>query len=316
MKKKGFRSFGRAALSLAAVLVSLNLLASGTLVATVQSRNDIYVPLAGSNPPGDDTAEVFSSTGEPWYKENAGESVEITSFDGLKLRGTAWIREGCSEWAVCVHGYSSSARSMLNIGGMLWDAGYNVLLPDLRAHGESEGSVVGMGWTDRKDVTAWCEWITQTDPCAATALLGVSMGAAAVLMASGDGLPEKVYAVVSDCSYTSVEALMEYHIKQDLGLPSFPVSDISGLLSKAAAGYSWTEASALEQVKKNVVPTLFIHGGDDEFVPVDMVYELYGAAVCPKALMIVGGAGHAQSQYADRELYMETVLEFLRKFRG
>ena len=60
-------------------------------------------------------------------------------------------------------------------------------------------------------------------------------------------------------------------------------------------------------------PTLFIHGMQDETVPPTMMGKLYEAARCPKRLLWVEGAGHAEAVGANPELYWNAVDEFLKK---
>ena len=60
--------------------------------------------------------------------------------------------------AVIVHGYTDNAVRMLPIGHLYsHHLGYNILLPDLHAHGLSEGDAVQMGWLDRLDVLQWMD---------------------------------------------------------------------------------------------------------------------------------------------------------------
>ena len=90
--------------------------------------------------------------------------------------------------AVLVHGYKDSHAGMLPIAKVYADMGYNILLPDLHAHGLSEGTAIQMGWKDREDVM---RWIGLADSLFATnegrpriVVHGVSMGAAASLPTS------------------------------------------------------------------------------------------------------------------------------------
>jgi hypothetical protein len=79
-------------------------------------------------------------------------------------------------------------------------------------------------------------------------------------------------------------------------------------------GYNIKDASALNAVKKTKLPILFIHGDQDAFIPVKMAYELYDAANGEKELLIVKGAGHAQSQDKNPDEYYGTVFSFLKKY--
>ena len=143
---------------------------------------------------------------------------------------------------------------------------------------------------------------------------GQSMGAACALMMAGDELPDHVKAVVSDCAYTDVYSIFKKQLKEWFHLPAFPLIDAANLVLQMRGGYNIKDASALEQVKKTRLPVLFIHGSEDAFIPVDMTRELYQAAGGEKELLIVEGAGHAQSQDKDPEAYYGTVFSFLNSY--
>ena len=226
-------------------------------------------------------AEVFSASPEDtveidWFNKQPYEEVSITSEDGLMLTGYYLEAETpTNNTAILAHGYSSQGTYMGSYAKIYYDMGYNVLLPDDRGHGKSEGSYIGFGWVDRKDYLGWIDFIlNRVGEASQIVLHGVSMGGATVLMVSGEVLPEAVKAIVSDCSYTSVHDELKYQLKRLYKLPSFPILNSTSLLTKLRAGYSFKEASALEQVKKSNTPTLFIHGGADKFVPYSMVNEL------------------------------------------
>ena len=134
------------------------------------------------------------------------------------------------------------------------------------------------------------------------------------MMTSGEKLPKQVKAVVADCGYTSARDILSYQLGEMYSLPSFPLIQGTSLLTKLRAGYSFEEASAVEQVKKTSLPIFFIHGEKDTFVPVEMVHELYEAANGEKELYIVPGAEHGNAYDADPEIYEKKVAEFLEPY--
>lgn len=240
---------------------------------------------------------------------------EQTSFDGLKLVARELPAEEASDlWAVCVHGFSGNG---MNLGVMVrhWhERGYNVFLPDLRGSGLSEGDYYGMGWLDRHDIIQWIgETILKKAPDARIVLHGVSMGAATVMMTTGEALPANVRAAVEDCGYTSVWDEFTIQLKKVFGLPQFPIMQIANGMAKRRAGYSFKEASAVEQVKKSKTPTLFIHGDADTFVPFFMLNKVYEAAACEKRKLVVKGARHAESVTAAPAAYWDAVDMFAGK---
>lgn len=251
-----------------------------------------------------------------WLKETQQEEWSVASADGLKLTATLYpAAEQNHRWVIAVHGYTSSQEGMRNTAQHYAEKGYTVLTPDLRAHGKSEGKYIGMGWLDRKDLLLWIDEIVKRDADAQIVLHGVSMGAATVMMTSGEeSLPSNVKVTVEDCGYTDVQAVFANELKLRFGLPPFPIMNCFNIVSGIRAGYTCTEASALKQVMKSRVPILFIHGDADDFIPVEMCSELYLAAACEKEQLIIEGAGHAEAAYADPETYYNAVFSFVDRY--
>lgn len=236
----------------------------------------------------------------------------ISSEDSLRLRGQYLDHENSHRWVILVHGYKSSNENMMSYGSEYYDNGYNVVLPDNRAHGKSDGDYIGMGWLDKDDIACWVDWIIEKDSQAQIILHGVSMGGATVMMASGDHLPQ-VVGYIEDCGYTSVWDIFASELDKRFSLPTFLVLDISNFIAKIKAGYDFKEASSVDQIQKANQPMLFIHGAKDDFVPLEMVYEVYDAYPTTKELYIVDEAGHAQSKDYDVKAYWNKVFDFIDK---
>lgn len=248
-----------------------------------------------------------------WFK-NSVKDTYITSEDGLKLHAYEIKNEnGNGNYMISCHGYSSSSNDMANSAKHFYDMGYSVLLPDARAHGDSEGRFIGMGWTERKDILLWIDKLIEENSQAKIGLYGVSMGGATVMMTSGEELPEQVVVAVEDCGYSSVWDEFDSQLKSIFHLPSFPLLDAASVINDGLVGYNFKEASSVEQVKKCKIPMLFIHGDQDKFVPFEMLDKVYNAAECEKEKLVIKGADHAKSAATDPELYWSTVEEFLAK---
>lgn len=251
-----------------------------------------------------------------WFNQQPYNEVNIISNDGLTLTGYYLkAKTNTSKTAILAHGYSSQGTFMGYFAKIYYDLGYNVLLPDDRGHGKSEGDYIGFGWVDREDYLKWIDFVIhKVGQDSQVVLHGVSMGGATVLMTSGESLPSNVKAIVSDCAYTSVKEELKYQLKRMYNLPSFPILNTTSLLTKLRAGYYFEEASALDQVKKSKTPTLFIHGDADEFVPSYMANQLYEACNSEKDLLIVPNAGHGTSYNTDFRSYKNKVNEFVGKY--
>nr|WP_302417298.1 alpha/beta hydrolase [uncultured Romboutsia sp.] len=239
----------------------------------------------------------------------------ITSSDNLKLHAYEVKNENKTDkWAIVVHGYTSEGKLLSSKAKHLYNMGYNVLVPDLRSHGTSEGNYIGMGWHDRLDIIGWINYIVKNNPNSEIALHGTSMGSATVLMVSGEKLPSNVKAIVADCGYTSVYDEFSYQLKQLFNLPAFPIMNFLDVVTHIRAGYCLNDASAINQVKKSTTPILYIHGDKDDFVPYYMMDELYNATNSEKEKLTIEGGEHANSDLVNPKLYWSTVNSFLEKY--
>lgn len=243
--------------------------------------------------------------------EKTLKEAEIISFDGLKLKAGYRLRnEQTHDWIISVHGYKDSHKFMLPYGAAFYEHGYNVLLPDDRGHGKSEGNYIGMGWLDKEDILQWIRWIADRDEKAQIILHGISMGGATVMMTSGEN-PDHVIGYIEDCGYTSVWDIFACVMKRDYHLPAFPILHCCKVIGKRKAGYDFMEASCIDQLKKCNKPMLFIHGEKDDFVPADMGYQVYESFHGEKELYIAKNAKHAESMDVDPASYFSKIFEFI-----
>lgn len=257
--------------------------------------------------------EQMKKENNKWLEENAKE-IYIKN-KKLKLCGYEVINKKESKtWVIAVHGYTDSAYFMVNAVKQFLNYGYNVLIPDLRAHGKSEGRYIGMGWLDRIDLMQWIDYLIATYGNIKIILYGISMGAATVMMASGETLPSNVRLVIEDCGYTSVWEEFGHELKYLFNMPKFPALYNANVITKIRAGYSLKKASAIKQVAKSKIPILFIHGDKDKFVPFNMLDKLYDTANCKKEKLIIKGAGHAEAQAIEPEKYWHTVRKFIKRY--
>lgn len=264
--------------------------------------------------PKDKSVEASKINESNWILDKSGyKDAYIISEDGLSLHGYEVLNTNNSKtWVITVHGYTSQGKQMGLYANKFYNMGYNVLVPDLRGHGKSEGDYIGMGWDDRKDILKWIDYILQKDSEANIILHGISMGGGTVMMTSGEELPSNVKAIIEDCGYSSVWDEFSYQLDSLFGLPEFPVLQSASLVSKIRAGYWLGDASAIKQLSKAKAPMLFIHGDKDTFVPYSMLERVYNAANVEKEKLVVEGAGHAKSAETNPELYWSTISKFIK----
>ena len=259
----------------------------------------------------------------PQIRENAEfvdslpfEDVRITADDGTALSAKLCCSTPDAPVAIIMHGYRSTAvRDSMGLIVLCKKLGCNLLLPDQRAHGQSGGHTITMGAQERYDVRAWAYWAAvRFGAKVPIFLLGVSMGAASVLLASGLDLPDNVRGIVADCGYSSIRDITRKCLPNYL--PHVPVAP-GYALGKAGAElfgrFDPDAADCRKAVAQAKVPILFIHGSADDFVPCSMSQENYDACASEKELLIIPGATHAMSYYYDTAAYSKAVTDFIKK---
>lgn len=241
------------------------------------------------------------------------EKVSITSHDGLRLDGRYYhVRDGAPV-AVMLHGYrGTTSRDFCGGAGLCFEMGCNVLLAEERGHGTSEGHTVSFGVNERYDCVAWCRYAAERFR-APILLVGISMGATVVLLASALDLPENVRGIVADCPYISPEEIIrEVGRKQRFPVPL--VMPLARLGARIFGGFSLrTPANAADAVRHARVPILLLHGEEDDFVPCDMSREIAAAQPELVELHTFPGAWHGASYLVNTERYSDLLRAFCER---
>lgn len=254
--------------------------------------------------------------GRKWFDATPYERVEIQSYDGLALRGRFYANGDSKKTLLLMHGYHSRGVNDFGcVGEFYFGLGFNLLVPDQRAHGESEGKYITYGVCERYDCLYWINYLNSRIGTDSDVFLdGISMGAATVLMAAGLDLPSNVRGIIADCGFTSPYEIFKHVLRRDYHLPPFPIIHITGLFSRPVAGFGFKQYSTLEAMKTNKIPIIFVHGEDDDFVPPWMSKAAYDACTADKYITIVPGAKHGMSYLVDTEGSEKKLIDFFEKY--
>ena len=249
-----------------------------------------------------------------WIKETRQmphEDVEITSFDGLKLRGRFFEFSPDAPIELMFHGYRGSSEQDLS-GGVqrCFKVGHSALVIDQRACGRSEGNKITFGILESRDCHSWIRFARQHfGEHRKLILCGISMGAATVLLAAGKELPPNVIGVLADCGYTSPKEIIREVIRQ-MKLPPAICYPFVRLAARLFAGFDLEEDSPLEAAARCQVPVILFHGEGDDFVPCSMSVRNYDACNARKRLVTVPGAGHGLAYAVQPHEYLQALREF------
>ena len=249
-------------------------------------------------------------------KELANQKVTITNRDGLKLTGHWYRHSSPSRIIIAMHGWRSTWSMDFSLcAEFLHKNGCSILFPDQRCHGESEGDHIGFGVFERYDLADWIKYVVESEGDSLPIyLLGVSMGATTVLMASDLDLPSCVKGIISDCAFTSPHDIWDHVMKNNLKVNSKLAFAMANYYIVKEAKLDGKSASTLNSVANTEIPILFVHGDADSFVPLEMTKQNYDACNSDKKMLIVSGAEHGLSYYVDEISYKMAVFDFFGKY--
>lgn len=260
--------------------------------------------------------DAIKDEGKYWFDGADKEKLIIKSSTTDKFLHANYIfpTNQSDVFVLIIHGYTSSPRGMGIYAQKYHEIGYNVILPSLNGHADSEQETITMGWQDRLDVLDWINFIVENYPNSKIVIHGESMGAATTMMVTGESLPNNVKVAVADCGYTSVWDIFSNKIKHNFKMHEFPTLYCANTVNKIYSGFDFKEASSIEQLKKSKTPTIFIHGEKDTFVPYEMLDKVYNAAACEKDKVTIPNSPHARNACANPDLYWSSILDFINKY--
>lgn len=251
---------------------------------------------------------------DEWLKEHQAQDVYVQSKDGLRLHGY-WIpAENPRGTVLLVHGYRSTMLVDFGLAFAFYHAlGMNVLVPEHRCHGKSEGKYITFGVKESEDITQWISYHNDHFGVQQIFLSGMSMGASTVLYLADQSLPANVKCIIADCGFTSPWEILDEVFRSVTHFPAAASLWATDLFARVFAGFSLKEKDTRKALAKAKLPVLMIHGSADDFVPCRMTLEGFDACTEDKELLIVQGAGHGVSFLVDKQSYTTKVIAFLEK---
>jgi len=239
------------------------------------------------------------------------EDIEFKTEDGLMLKGW-WVPNGSAKAVLLLHGNGGSRNGftsgVFKLGKWYHDQGYNVMMADLRAHGESEGERITFGVKESKDMLGWIEELDPKKRYSWT-VHGFSMGAVTALMMK-EKEPARFENVVADAPWIDFGMLAKQELWRRANLPPLLYGYV-GFVAKNFFGLDFKEADNKERCKKLCKErVLYIFESDDTLVTKSQRTLL--KELCPDAYIVeFEGVGHVEAFKLDQKSYTKLLTRFL-----
>jgi len=238
------------------------------------------------------------------------ESLTLDSESGSRLATWYMPAENSTATIVLLHGVRADRRAMLGRAELFHDAGYDVVMIDLQAHGESPGQNITVGYLERFDAAAAVVFARKRNPTHRIGVVGVSLGGAAAVLAT----PLQIDALVLESVYPTIEEAVHDRLAMRIGPLSYAASPLLLWQLRPRLGISPADLRPMDHIAAVGCPVLVAAGETDRHTTLDESQRLFAAAIEPKQLVIFSGAGHIDLLTNNPTLYRENVLPFLHKY--
>lgn len=239
------------------------------------------------------------------------EATITASLDGISLHGY-YYDQGSDTTVIVLHQFDYDGTSDFIAGGWLGgEEGYNIVLPDARLHGESEGTYFSWGYQEQYDLADWIAWADEMWPEGEYIIWGNGFGANTALFAESNSLlpDDRIKGIVAESCYASFNELARHHIYKWYTIPAFPaIQTIELKLSLSKAGFKADdmELAPVMSGGNASVPVLFLQSINDTYILSDWSVEAYELYEGKKTALT--GTGKHGTIYTELKNEIQSVI--------
>lgn len=283
----------------------LALAIAGLLWKTRQEAYSLlHAPMATRNLP-DETPNDFGMEYE---------DVTVTNPDGMTLAGW-FIPSQNGAVIIMQHGYKSTRDELLNEAQMMQAHGYGVLVTSVRAHDQSEGELITLGYYEMQDMEAWYQYLISRDDIdpEKIGIIGNSYGGMLSIQYAAQN--ENIKAVVANCAFSSMSDTVSTSVRHFTGLPDFPFVPLIVFWAENMTGIQMEEIDTTQWIPDiSPRPVFLMQGGKDTVISPESGQILYDAANEPKELWFDPELGHVGFDKERAEEYETRVSAFFDQY--
>ncbi|MES2933941.1 MAG: alpha/beta hydrolase [Pseudomonadota bacterium] len=234
----------------------------------------------------------------------------IKFHDGTGQSISGWMVHGKPGAGVVLllHGVRADRREMLGRARFLKQLDYSVLLIDLPAHGESSGEYISYGLKEAQGVKSALTYLARTLPSEKVGVIGVSLGAAALVLAKPTPAPS---AVVLESMFPTIREAVTDRLNLYLGSAGEYLAPLLLWQMPLRFSISPDQLRPIQELAAWHAPILIAAGAIDQHTTLAETKRIFAAANQPKQLWVVDAAAHVDLHAFDTKTYEAKISTFL-----
>jgi pimeloyl-ACP methyl ester carboxylesterase len=269
----------------------------------IQINSDLYHQLKAKHlpttPHDDSDSEVLTYTSNDGLKLVA----LLVKSDSLPAKGTV----------ILVHGIRSGKEYYLPVSKRLARNGYNSVLVDLRAHGQSEGDYCTFGFYEKQDISVLVDSLSHRKDIGSNfGIWGNSLGAAVSLQALS--IDKRIEFGVIESTFTDFRTIVHEYAENTIGINLSFVNDYSVWWAEQLGDFLAEEVKPIEAAKNIHQPVIVVHGNADRNIDIKYGKQNFEClASNDKEFIEVPGAAHMNVWKVGGEVYFNRVIGFINR---
>ena len=269
-----------------------------------------------SLPEDEEYVRLFND-GKAWFDRYADcrKAVHVHS-EGLKLAGE-YFDFGADRAVLLLPGRMESCVYSCHYAEGWRQAGWNVLVVDNRAHGESEGRINCVGQREWRDVLAWAHLLHDELGNAKVALHGICSGSSAMVFAVTEAAcPDWIAGVAVDGIFKSFYSSTRNHmVHQKRPIFPFLYGIMAWVMICSRVDPVWN--GPYRRLPKLTKPILFLHSREDVYSPPADTQRMYDSCPSEKKRIVWFDKGdHSRVRINNPEQYDQAVMAFAESIAG
>jgi len=267
-----------------------------------------------SAPDNVEQVQMFDQ-GEAWYAENEQYGIDVkVQSEGLNLVGK-YLDFGFKRACIIIAGRTESYLYSYYFAKPYKEAGFNILVIDNRAHGDSDGKYIGIGLKEYNDILEWGKLLHDTYHNETIFIHGICIGSAtAMYVLTSEKCPDYYSGMCADGMYTTFYETFKTHMIA-LKKPVQPCSYfVMKRIQKNIDGISPIKNGPIYCIDKLKKPLLMIHSKEDVFSLPKKAVELYEKCNAPKKLVWFDHGAHSHIRINNVEGYDNTIKDFIKEY--